>query len=122
MKKLIAIVLAAVMVLALAGCGSSVDAGKLDEILSAVQSIQAQVDALQGGAPAAAEAPAEEPAEEPEAAEEPAPEAGDKIVVDFEWNGQKEVWSVLPTTGAEGLVWINDAMGAVMEAQGFLSC
>ena len=37
----------------------------------------------------------------------------------FTWNGQKEVWSILPTTGAEGLVWINDAMGAVMEAQGF---
>ena len=39
--------------------------------------------------------------------------------VDFTWNGQMEVWSVLPTTGAEGLVWINDAMGAVMEAEGF---
>ena len=33
---------------------------------------------------------------------------------DFKWNGQKEVWSILPTTGAEGLVMINDAMGAVM--------
>ncbi len=38
---------------------------------------------------------------------------------DFTWNGQKEVWSILPTTGAEGLVMINDAMGAVMEAEGF---
>ena len=38
---------------------------------------------------------------------------------EFKWNGQKEVWSILPTTGAEGLVMINDAMGAVMEAQGF---
>lgn len=37
----------------------------------------------------------------------------------FTWNGQKEVWSILPTTGAEGLVWINDAMGAVMESKGF---
>ncbi len=37
----------------------------------------------------------------------------------FQWNGQKEVWSILPTTGAEGLIIINDAMGAVMEAQGF---
>ena len=37
----------------------------------------------------------------------------------FQWNGQKEVWSILPTTGAEGLVWINDAMGAVMQAEGF---
>lgn len=38
---------------------------------------------------------------------------------DFTWNGQKEVWSILPTTGAEGLVLINDAMGAKMEEQGF---
>jgi ABC-type sugar transport system substrate-binding protein len=37
----------------------------------------------------------------------------------FTWNGQMEVWSVLPTTGAEGLVLINDSMGAVMEEAGF---
>lgn len=46
-------------------------------------------------------------------------EGGEKVTVDFTWNGNKEVWSVLPTTGAEGLVMINDAMGAVMEAEGF---
>ena len=38
---------------------------------------------------------------------------------EFVWNGEMEVWSILPTTGAEGLVWINDAMGAVMQAEGF---
>ncbi len=37
----------------------------------------------------------------------------------FEWNGKKEVWSILPTTAAEGLIWINDTMGAVMESKGF---
>ena len=37
----------------------------------------------------------------------------------FKWNGQKEVWSILPTTAAEGLIWINDTMGAVMESKGF---
>ena len=37
----------------------------------------------------------------------------------FKWNGQKEVWSILPTTAAEGLIMINDAMGAKMEEQGF---
>ncbi len=37
----------------------------------------------------------------------------------FEWNGQMEVWSILPTTGEEGLMMINNAMGAVMEAEGF---
>jgi len=38
---------------------------------------------------------------------------------EFKWNGQKEVWSILPTTAAEGLIWINDTMGAVMESKGF---
>ena len=61
-----------------------------------------------GSAETAASAPAE--AASAEAAAETAA---------FKWNGQKEVWSILPTTGAEGLVWINDAMGAIMEAQGF---
>ena len=119
MKKLIAIVLAVMMVLALTACGGSgVDTAVLDEILSTLNSIQSALDSME--AAPAEEAPAEAaPAEETEAAEEPAPEAGNKILVDFEWNGQKEVWSVLPTTGAEGLVWINDAMGAVMEAQGW---
>ena len=40
--------------------------------------------------------------------------AGSAAATEFKWNGQKEVWSILPTTGAEGLVMINDAMGAVM--------
>ena len=42
--------------------------------------------------------------------------SGEAAATEFKWNGQKEVWSILPTTGAEGLVMINDAMGAVMEA------
>lgn len=107
MKKVLALVLAAVMCLSLCACGTA-DTGKLDEILSIVQSMQTQLNALTGGGDVA-EAPTK-PADEP---------AGGKITVDFTWNGQKEVWSVLPTTGAEGLVMINDAMGAVMEAEGF---
>ena len=109
MKKAIALVLAAVMLLALCACGSTADAGKIDEILSIVQSMQAQLDALTGGD--AAEAPAAVP--------DDVPKDSHKTTVDFTWNGQMEVWSVLPTTGAEGLVMINDAMGAVMEAEGF---
>jgi len=104
MKKLIALALAVLMMFSLCACGAS-DA-QLDEILATVQGIQAQLDAM-----TATEAPAEEAAEEAE--EAPAEE------VAFTWNGQKEVWSVLPTTGAEGLVWINDAMGAVMEGEGW---
>lgn len=37
----------------------------------------------------------------------------------FTWNGQKEVWSILPTTNAEGLMIISNAMGAKMEEQGW---
>ena len=55
---------------------------------------------------------AEEAASEPAAAEK-------RMVENFEWNGQMEVWSILPTTAAEGLILINDAMGAAMEAEGF---
>lgn len=50
------------------------------------------------------------------------PEGGDPAPApagSFTWNGQKEVWSILPTTGAEGLIWINDTMGAIMQAEGF---
>ena len=78
MKKLIALALAVFMVFSLCACSGSVDTAVLDEILSTIQALQAQVDALAGGEAAAApaeEAPAEEaPAEEP-AEEEPAPEA-----------------------------------------------
>lgn len=49
----------------------------------------------------------------------PAATASASGTSDFTWNGQKEVWSILPTTGAEGLVLINDSMGAVMEKEGF---
>ena len=101
MKKLLAMLLAVcMMVTMLAGCGTS---GSSAEPADASSAAQAEASA---GEPA--------PAEDGSAAE-PAPAA----TTDFKWNGQKEVWSILPTTGAEGLVWINDAMGAVMEAQGF---
>ena len=114
MKKVIAIVLAVMMVLSLAACGgSAVDTAQLDEILSTLQSIQAQLDAMNAAAPEA------EAAEEAPAEEAPAEEAAPAESADFTWNGQMEVWSILPTTGAEGLVWINDAMGAVMEGEGF---
>ncbi|MBQ9268061.1 MAG: substrate-binding domain-containing protein [Oscillospiraceae bacterium] len=98
MKKLIALLLAACMLVAvLSGCGSSA-----------------------GSAEAPASAPAEEAASAAAPAEEAAPaEQAAAPTGDFVWNGQKEVWSILPTTDAEGLVWINDSMGAVMEAQGF---
>jgi ABC-type sugar transport system substrate-binding protein len=112
MKKVIALVLAVVMVLSLCACGSSVDAAKVDEILATLKTMQATLNQLVDDNETAEEAPEAEEAVEAE-------ESGDKIVVDFQWNGQKEVWSVLPTTGAEGLVMINDAMGAVMEAEGF---
>ena len=96
MKKLLAMLLAVSMMLAVfAGCGTSAS--------SAESSAPAEAST-----PAEAAAPAED--------EAPAEDAAPAATTDFTWNGQKEVWSILPTTGAEGLVWINDAMGAVMQA------
>lgn len=37
----------------------------------------------------------------------------------FKWNGLKEVWAVVPTTNAEGLMVICNSMGKKMEAQGW---
>ncbi len=91
MKKTLAMLLAVcMMVTALAGCGSSGT--------SATSSASTSSDGAVSESASTSEAAA---------------------ATDFQWNGQKEVWSILPTTNAEGLVWINDAMGAVMEAQGF---
>ena len=80
MKKVIALLLALVMVFALVACGSS-------------------------NTPSTPDTPSNPGSE--------APSEG------FKWNGKKEVWSILPTTAAEGLIWINDTMGAVMESKGF---
>jgi ABC-type sugar transport system substrate-binding protein len=105
MKKLLALLLAMSMVFSLAACGSSGSSSSESTDTSASTE--------------ASETPAESAAtEESETAEaEEAPEA--EATSDFTWNGQKEVWSILPTTGAEGLVQINDAMGAIMESYGF---
>ncbi len=176
MKKALALVMAVLMMVSLCACGGvdAETAAKLDDILTRVQAIEAQLTTEEA-------APVEEEEEEVviiippvqtgahladillsacgtegysfeygatyydtitavntlgfEATwsmgdENPAAEykamaqsddaaATEKIIVDFEWNGQKEVWSVLPTTGAEGLVWINDAMGEVMKTEGW---
>ena len=105
MKKLIAMLLAITMMLAVfAGCGTAASTAEAS----------APADAA-----SAAEAPAEDAAEAP-AEEAPAEEAPAAAAADFTWNGQKEVWSILPTTSAEGLIMINDAMGAKMEEQGFV--
>ena len=115
MKKALALLMAVAMMFSLCACTASLDAettAKLDDIEARLDAVEAK---LAGGEEAAAE-PAEEPAETEETETE---EAAEKIIVDFTWNGKKEVWSVLPTTGAEGLVWINDAMGSVMKGQGW---
>jgi ABC-type sugar transport system substrate-binding protein len=97
-KRFVALLLAAMMTLsAFAGCGSSTSSG----------------EAAASGSDTTAAA-ANSAAEDAAAAEDTA--AAD---TSFTWNEQKEVWSILPTTGAEGLVLINDSMGAVMEEQGF---
>lgn len=55
--------------------------------------------------------------EDPDGEQSPAGEP----TSEFTWNGQKEVWSILPTTGAEGLVLINDAMGASWRSRALLT-
>ena len=94
MKKILAIILALAMVFALAACGGGgVDASKLEEILSTLQSIQSKVDSLSAGAPAAA--PAEAPAPEP---------AGDEVLT---------VGIAMPTNSLER--WNRD--GAYLQEQ-----
>ena len=100
MKKILAMLLAvAMMVCMFAACGTS-------------ESAPAETSSAAPAESAAAEAPASEAAPAEGETAEAAPAA-------FTWNGQKEVWSILPTTSADGLVWINDTMGAIMEAEGF---
>ena len=60
MKRWLSFLLALCMILALAGCGSSVDpTAQLNEIQAALKDIQSTVDNLTAGAGAAAEAPAQ---------------------------------------------------------------
>ena len=100
MKKIVAMLLAlCMMVAAFAGCGTSSASTGTGSAAAPASEQTAQDNAKASAGDADTAAPAE--------------------TTDFKWNGQKEVWSILPTTDAEGLVMINDAMGAVMEAQGF---
>ena len=100
MKKMLALVLALCMVLALTACGASSDVtAKLDEISTALKGVQSSLDALNSAAPAApaAEAPAEEPAAEP--AEEPAAPAAEGKV--YYLNFKPEFDGALQTLAAD---------------------
>lgn len=48
----------------------------------------------------------------PDEPDEPHPD----VDADFTWNGQKEIWAIVPTTAAFGLTLICDKMGELMEA------
>ena len=43
----------------------------------------------------------------------------DEAAPEFQWNGNKEVWAILPTTGVPGLMMHADSMGYVMEKEGW---
>ncbi len=108
MKKILAMLLALAMLFSLAACAGSdkgdADTGKTDP----------------GTTTTPDDTGDKTPDAQPSDGGDKTDEGGDTAFSgDFTWNGQKEVWSILPTTGAEGLVMINDAMGAVMEAEGF---
>ncbi len=99
MKKLLALLLALTMVLSLAACGGSTTP-------AAATTAEAPATTAEAAPATTAEAaPAATPAE-------PAAPA-------FTWNGQKEVWAVVPTTNAEGLMVICNTMGETMTAQGW---
>ena len=90
LKRILAVLLAAVMVFSLAACGSSsTDDTDEDET----------------------EAEAEEETE--------AEEEEDTDTVDFTWNEQYEVWAILPTTGVPGLLVHAESMAHVMAEYGF---
>lgn len=48
-----------------------------------------------------------------------AEEAAEEPAADFEWNGQKEVWAILPTSAEPGLMVHSDSMGHLMEEEGW---
>lgn len=110
MKKILALLMAVAMMFSLCACTATLDAdtaAKLDDIESRLAAVEAKL------------ADGEEPAEEATEATEETETAEEAAPIDFTWNGNMEVWSILPTTSAEGLVMINDAMGAIMEGEGF---
>ena len=108
MKKILAMLLALAMLFSLAACAGSDKGGKDTD--KPDTDVQTTPDDTGDKTPDA----------QPSDGGDETDEGGETTASgDFTWNGQKEVWSILPTTGAEGLVMINDAMGAVMEAEGF---
>lgn len=111
MKKYIALFLVVALCLALfAGCGGS--SQSTTSPATTAPATKSAAEETPDSPPAAEETPDSPPAAE-ETPDSPSSDG-------FAWNGKKEVWSVLPTTGAEGLVMINDFMGEILEADGWV--
>ena len=90
LKKLTAMALSTVMAFGLlAGCGDSAASSAPAETAAATVAPAAETAAAETAAPAAAGSAA--------AAASTAASA-EAATTDFKWNGQKEVWSILPTT------------------------
>lgn len=89
-KRVLALILSGAMLCSLAACGSS--------------SSDSSDDASKTTADTSAEAESD---------------SSSASSGDFTWNGQKEVWAILPTTGVPGLLVHADSMGYVMENYGF---
>ena len=73
--------------------------------------------------PASSPAPSTSPepsAPAPESSAPPTQSSPAPSTSNFKWNGKKEIWSVLPTTQAVGLVVINDSMGADLQSLGWV--
>ena len=104
LRKILAIMLAAVMVLALAACGNSGGTTTAATTASGGDTTTAATTAASGG-------------DETQAAETTTTATASDS--DFTWNGKKEVWAILPTTGVPGLMMHADSMGWVMGNEGW---
>lgn len=90
-KRVLALILSGAMLFSMAACGSSTDSSDDAAKTDDTTSAEAESDASDDTASTA----------------------------DFEWNGEKEVWAILPTTGVPGLLVHADSMGYVMQNYGF---
>lgn len=100
-KRILAMILSGMMVLSMAACGSdssssSSSSGSSDDSATTADTSAADT-----------------------ASDDASSDDATASSTDFTWNGQKEVWAILPTTGVPGLLVHADSMGYVMDKYGF---
>lgn len=107
-KRVLALLLAGAMTISMAACGDSSSSGST---ATTTDSAAEETAADDSADTAAAEDTAEETADA-----DAGSSGGDS---DFTWNGQTEMWEILPTTGVPGLKWNADFAGERMKELGW---